>query len=1361
MDNKDFFFIFALNVILNLFMVKYFIFFIFFGLACMHSSYSQKSENIRFVHIGPNEGISQSTVVDITQDKYGNMWFATYNGLNKYDGYEITVYKHNDLDSCSIGENIVRTCHCDKSGNIWVGTANGLSFYDSDKDSFRNYRYSESACDVRGIADYDEDKLLLIIDKKLALFDCKEGSFLENELPAILSSIRPTSLEQRDDKIFIGSREGVFIYSTADKELKEIFIEELKEKNINALLQESVTRLWVATEGHGLFLVNPQSGSVIRYLHSSKGKSSIGSNYIRALAFDSEQQLWIGTTNSLSIYDAKNNIFHSCENKGRNEEGLSHNSVRSLFKDSQGGMWVGTYWGGVNYYHPLKKRFSELNVPGINVNNSVIGCIREDSHENLWIGTNEGGVFCYNPHTGKTVQYTKNKGLGSNDVKFIYPDDTEGLVYVGTHAGGLNIIHCNNGLVEQLESNGAFKNIYAIEPTGSGNFWLSSLYCLFYFNSSTKTLSRVNLNHEFLKSGITFIYRDSRRRLWIGGKKGVEVFRDDNEKITSYPLIPFDAPFRRKFVNCVYESHDGTFWIATRSGLYRFDEYKKETKLYTTEHGLPDNVIHGILEDEYGKLWFGTDKGMGSLLPETGSFRNYTDIDGLSSNQFTENSFCRSKSGRIYLGGINGITFFHPVQLVDNPYTPPVVITRLNLFNKVVEPGDSTGILKKSISTTKRITLTAGQKMFSLQFVVSNYISGVHNTFAYMLKGYDNEWYYTNTPSVSYSNLPHGTYRFMVKASNNDGKWNETPTELEIVVLPVWYKTWWAILLFIALICAVIAVILRYFWIKKMMRTQIMYERMDKERQKETNEMKLSFFINIAHELRTPLTLILAPLRELMGQVNDRKMYKQLMYIEKSTNRLLHLVNQLMDYRKAELGIFALHVSYNRIYGIVQKTFSLYERVAQEKNIRYHFNSEIVEEEYVFCDSEYIELILNNLLSNAFKYTEEGGSITVTLGKHGSEISLSIQDTGCGIPLDKQDKIFERFYQVNNCSMSSGIGLSVVKKLVDMHHGRIELNSKEGCGSTFSVFLPGDESAYSSEEISKEGMTENGGMSSGSILPLYVEKGTYEFEQEEEKVSDIGSEKKNILIVEDNPEILRYLTDELGILYNIWEARHGREALEVVNEQEIDMILTDIMMPVMDGLQLCSQIKQNVRTCHIPVVILSAKADLKEQLEGLHTGADDYISKPFVMAVIKAKIHNMFRTRYRVIQYYSKSLEVEPEKMSLSSMDEAFLKKAKEVVEEHLDDVEFSTEAFAREMCMSRSNLHLKIKALTGESSYDFIRKIRFNRACKLLLEGGYTVSEISNIVGFSVPSYFSTSFKKYFGCLPTEYARKKRNQQI
>ena len=540
---------------------------------------------------------------------------------------------------------------------------------------------------------------------------------------------------------------------------------------------------------------------------------------------------------------------------------------------------------------------------------------------------------------------------------------------------------------------------------------------------------------------------------------------------------------------------------------------------------------------------------------------------------------------------------------------------------------------------------------------------------------------------------------------------------------------------------------------RKSMEAELQIERMDKERQKEVNEMKLRFFINISHELRTPLTLILAPVQEMLDKVSDRWLHKQLEHVQKNTNRLLHLVNQLMDYRRAELGVFNLKVRLNPIHSVIEKNFLFYERLAQRKQIAYNFNSN-VEGREILCDPDYMELIVNNLLSNAFKYTHEGKSITVTLKEENHELLLQVKDTGNGIPIDKQGKIFERFYQIDNEHLGSGIGLSLVQRLADLHHGRIELESKEGVGSTFSIYLPTEESAYLPEERQPiSGSVEEQRIYTTNDQDMYVID-TEEKEVIEETSETKGQRKETILIVEDNADIRQYLSEELGKSYHILKANNGEEALSIVKEQEIDLILTDVMMPVMDGLQLCKQIKQNLRTCHIPIIILSAKTDLKEQLEGLQVGADDYIPKPFSMAMIAAKIKNLFRTRYRAIEHYSHSLEIEPEKVALNPLDEELLKKAIDIMEKNMDNVEFSTNDFAREMCMSRSNLHIKMKALTGESTNDFIRKMRFNRACKLLQEGRYTVSEISGMVGFNTPSYFATSFKKYFGCLPSEYGK-------
>lgn len=1331
---------------------------------------AQKTAPINFVHIGLNEGLSQSTVVDITQDKQGNMWFATHNGLNKFDGYGFTVYQHNEQDSCSIGNDVIRTCITDRQGRIWAGTNEGLSLYDAGMDCFENFSFMEEGekLTVNGIVETDNKLLLCIRRKRLLLFDTETRLFSE-ELPApALSSIVPTTIYRQDEHIYIGSLQGLFIYSTKTGKLESFAPEALKGKEIYSILQQSPISLWIGTEGNGLFRINPQTHEIKSYTHLPDNRNSISSNYIRSLCLDSQNELWIGTLSSLNIYNKENDSFDIYASNPLESGSLSQTSVRDIFMDAQGGMWLGTYFGGLNYYHPFKDRFTNIQftAKGNSLNCNIIGCIREDGQRNLWIGTNSGGVNLYNPRTRTFRHYTKKEGLASNDIKAIYIDEKNDLVYIGTHTGGLSILNRKTGRIETINQYKTH-NIYTLEPTENGEFWVSGISQLLRFNPKNRTYTQVNTQADgtpFRHNQVTDILRDSKRRLWMIGEKGLAVYTEKDGQLLHCPILPEQSPVTRKIINCVRESkQNGIFWIGTRDGFYRFDEKTRELKQYTTSQGLPNNMVHGIMEDSYGYLWLSTDKGLSRFQPQTEKFRNYTSNDGIQSNQFANNAYCHTREGLMYFGGINGITVFQPEQLPDNPYTPSAVINCLRLFNKTVSPGDDSGILKKSINETKSITLAATQSMFSLEFVVSNYISGNHNTFAYMLEGYDREWYYTNSSRiVSYSNLPQGTYRFLVKAANSDGKWNEQPTELEIVILPVWYKTWWAILLFAVLFIAAIVFIFYYFWMKKSMKAQIQMELADKERQKAMNEMKLQFFINISHELRTPLTLILAPLQEVLDKVNDRWIHKQLEHVQKNTNRLLNLVNQLMDYRRAELGVFHLKVRPNPIHQVIKKSFLLYDRTAQHRNIAYSFHSELEDRE-VMCDPNYLELIINNLISNAFKYTSEGQTISVTLKEEDGRLVLQVKDTGKGIPLNKQSKIFERFYKVDHEHIGTGIGLSLVQRLVELHHGEIKLESTEGVGSTFTISLPTGKDAYKAEEMATEADKENELPihSSNPAEMLIMDTDARETEKTEGETTEENAEetsrkkRESILIVEDNNDIRHYLSNELRQSYLTLEAENGEEALNILKEHEIDLILTDVMMPVMDGLKLCKHIKQNLYTCHIPIIMLSAKADLKEQLEGLQMGADDYIPKPFSMTLITAKIRNLFRTRHRAIEHYSNSMEIEPEKVALNPIDEELLKKAVEIVEKHMEDVEFSTDEFAREMFMSRSSLHLKMKALTGESTNEFIRKIRFNKACKLLKEGRHTVSEISTMVGYNTPSYFATSFKKYFGCLPSEYGKK------
>ena len=1323
------------------------------------------TEDIRFAHIGMEEGLSHSTIFSITQDKEGNLWFATFDGVNKYDGYNFTVYRHQYTNPKSIASDISRCVAVDDSGQIWVGTREGLSLYNRRKDAFSNYYYKKKGQNVtvNSIAPMKDDCLLLGTSEGILLFDTKTERFLNDTLSSSLHLLKSTVLVRQGDFIYIGADDGIYSYTISGGVLKKL-VELDKDTRTQTILCQMFSRLWIATEGSGLYMYDLKSKEIKNY-RNDDGKSGLNSNYVRSLELDNENRLWVGTYGGLNIYKEATDNFSSIISSEIQEGSLSQNSVRSIFKDSQGGMWLGTYWGGLNYYHPLCNRFQRIkHVPFLNsLSNNVVSCIVEDNKNNLWIGTSDGGLNFYDNTTQKYKNYLFDSGtLGVpfKDIKTVYVDEAHDKIYVGAHAGGMMVLNRKSGNVEyynRQNSNLPSNNIYSIISDNNGGLWIASLDYMLHFDIDKRNFTIITADKQGhkLQSFNRLLFRDSKQRIWIGGEMGLAVYNQIGTSLLTNTDYHIDAVLKQALVNCLYESSSGQIWVGTRNGLFALKEGSKDLQQYTTTDGLPSNVIYGILEDAYGRLWISTNQGLCCMNPENGKFRNFTIVDGLQGNQFNAGSYCRKDNGNMLFGGVNGITTFRPETLIDNPYTPQPVINKLLVFNKEVLPDDETGILKESIEYTDHITLTSSQNSFAISFVVSNYIAGKHNSFAYKLEGYNDEWYKQSDISpVSYSNLPAGDYTFCIKAANNDGKWNEEPTMLHIRILPVWYCTWWALTLFALSFILLVVGMVRFFWLRKSMQAEIRMERLDKEKREEISQMKIRFYVNISHELRTPLTLIVAPLQELLNSIKGHWEHEQLSYIQRNTNRLLHLVNQMMDYRRAELGIFELRPIYANAYKRVLNSFVNYENHAKRKDIDYNFYTELQDEDVLF-DENYLDLIVNNLLSNAFKFTEVGECITIKLFKEDKDLVLQVADTGIGISKEKQEKIFERFYQVENGREGSGIGLSLVQRLVELHHGRITLQSEPGKGSVFSIYLPQDKSAYSEEELLGErGNVEEQRVYSTNAHDIYTGDESMPDAIEEENGDD-SNKRGTILVVEDNDELRQYLVNGLSAQFNLLEAENGQKALELLKDQEVDLIITDVMMPVMDGVKFCKLVKQNLRTCHIPVYMLSAKIDVKYQLEGLQVGADDYIAKPFSMEVLKAKIMNMLRTRYRVFERYSTMTEIEPEKLTNNTMDEELLKKAIAVIEKNMDNVEFSTEQFAREMNMSRSNLHLKLKAITGKSAIDFIHKIRFNRACQLLKEGRYSVSEISFMVGYNTPSYFAARFKRYIGCLPTEYGKK------
>ena len=1312
-------------------------------------------EDIQFTRLSIQDGLSESVVLASCQDGAGHMWFATQDGLNRYNGYGFTVYRNEPEDSTTIADNVARIIFRDSKDRMWFGTAEGLSLYDFEKDVFRNYPTEDNG--VTGIAELEEgQKLAVASGGRLRVFDIQTRKWEDGMVAPLKESFGAYRLIRHENTILVGTmKQGLFCYDIQEKELTKVSAVKCSSP-IQSMFVEN-GRLWMGTEGEGLFRMDIGSKETVNYRYNSPEDRKITSNYVRALSTDIYGRMWVGTFNGLCIIDEGK--ITSMVSSPEGGSMLSQSSVRCISRDTQGGMWLGTWYGGINYWHPQRNRFRSIRHSrhGNSINDDVVSCITEDSDGNLWIGTKNGGVNFHDKKTGRYTYFQTTSGMlsesmESNDIKDIHIHE-DGNIYVGAHAGGISIIdragrkmiHC------QGQNEAAPLDVYSIKSAGRDRLWVGTLSGLKSFNIKTGVFTDVSrdcLGTAIPITNIMTILKHSDGYLWLGGADGACCLKDEDGILTVDMLLP---AFKGRSVQHIFEASTKVVWLATRNGLVSIDRKEGITAIYTRKEGLPSNIIHGIEEDESGRLWISTESGISCLNPFTGRFRNFTSNEGITNTPLNPKSHCRRKNGEMLFGGIYGITAFSPANIEDNPFTPSPQIERLQVLSKTVRPDDGSGILKSNIMITDKIRLRHNRNSFTLEFSVVNHLAGRHNTFAYKLEGLEKEWTETDMRSVSYSNLSQGNYRFMLKAANNDGKWNEHPTILDIEVMPVWYRTTFASISMILLILLGITGGYRYIINRKEKENKSKLEKQEKAHQNDIHQMKMRFFINISHEMRTPLTLIINPLQEMIAKSNDTWMQKQLKYVERNAKRLLHLVNQLMDYRRAELGVFKLKIRPENVHKIIKENWAYYEKLAIKKKIRYSLISN-VEGRIIHIDGQYLELILNNLLSNAFKYTETG-EITISASEQDGNLSISVSDTGRGIAEGEQEKIFERFYQTDSQHIGSGIGLSLVQRLVELHHGQIKLQSEPGQGSIFTVTLPLSLSAYSPEEIGSSEPTEAHSINSPDMYII-------ESEKQEDESGEISEKKRGkILIAEDNDEVRTYMKNGLSKIFDIKLAKNGEEALQMLKEDLPDLVVTDMMMPVMDGKKLCMNIKQNISTSHIPVIMLSAKTDSKDEFDALKSGADDFMPKPFSMSVLVTKIQNMLRTLHHIQDKATNSMEISPEKISFNTMDEEFLTKAISTVESHMDDTTFSTTEFAKAMNMSRSNLHLKLKALTGESALDFIRKIRFKEACRLLKDGRYSISEISDRVGFNTPSYFATCFKKYMGCLPTEYIRKHQRE--
>lgn len=1323
---------------------------------------------IHFKRLSVDDGLSQNTALALTQDHNSKIWVGTVDGLNWYDGSRFVTFHKSLNDSTSLSNNHVYSLCTDRKGTVWAGTLVGLSRYNIVGNNFTNYSLPDhQPVQVFAIEELEDDnQLLLGTNSGLMLFDKTTGQM---KVQPHLQGKSVLSICRMTDGVLLGTSIGVYFYYTRNGNVTQL-LPQLKNEVISDILYDARTKYtWLSSMNNGVYCVDDHF-QIRKHYNRENTQGQLPVNAVRTLQQDNSGRIWIGTPEGLLILSPDTDTFDICTFSYEDPTSLGHNSVRSILKDDQGGMWVGTYYGGLNYYHPMAPHFGILqhSENRNSLSDNTVSCMVEEPQTgNLWIGTNDGGLNYYERSRGVFTVYRAAQGaqsLKSNNIKCVLAE-RDGNVYVGTHGGGLSLLHTRSKRVEHYTFPGAVplaNSCYSLLDGKDGTIWVGAMGGLFRFHRQTKQLELHPLakKHPKLKDAlVNVLYRDSKGRIWIGTEESLFLYADGQLK----EMYDRSSGHSRGLIqaHCVQEDSQHRIWVGSSAGLYGYQEKKPDTwERYSTHDGLPNDFIYAVLEDEHGRLWLTTNRGLSCFEPKEKTFLNFTSQDGLPHNQFNHYAACKAQDGTFFLGTLAGITYFNPNQFADNPFSPNAVITGAVVFNQVITDvkHDDMRYFQDEQGRMLGMSFPSSMKIFNIRFAVINYLSGKRNQFAYKLEGFDEDWNYSKQvffSRASYSNLEPGRYVFKVKACNNNGKWSEATTEFFVEITPVWYQTWWAKTLFVLLALGSIAFVLYFFIARARMKMQLQIEHFERAKMEEISQEKVRFYINMSHELRTPLSLILAPLEELLKEKTfEAHVQQKLSYVYKNGQKLLRIVNQLLDFRKAESGLLPIHVSLTDVDTLAANVFTLFEDSARKRQIQYTFHSEIRGSQLP-VDRMYMETMLTNLLSNAFKFTQDGGRISLSLWQKESVYGLTVTDSGIGIPPEKLKRVFERFYQVDDNQKGSGIGLALVKCLVEKHRGTITVTSEPEQSTAFNITLPADIEVFSDDE--RKGK-ESGSMTELASLTEDVFSGevaiTHEEPSEPEAAVAEGEDRATILLVDDNREMVDYLKSNFKSRYITLTAGNGEEALAIMKEQKVDIILSDVMMPGIDGIKLCELIKKNLQTCHIPVILLSAKGGLDAQTEGIQVGADDYIPKPFSMTLLKGKIGNLLKARQRMKHYYSDTINIDTAKMTSNALDEEFMSRAIKAVEEHIDNEDFTADDLAEKLYVSRSSLYLKMNSVSGEPPANFIRRIRFNKACKLLLEGRYSISEISVKVGFSSPSYFSTSFKKYVGCLPSEYVK-------
>ncbi|MBN2212883.1 MAG: response regulator [Bacteroidales bacterium] len=1369
---------------------------------------SSQSDNFKFTRIDINKGLSHNQVNCIIKDSKGFVWFGTLSGLNRYDGYNFKVFRHQIKDSSSINDNYINTLFEDHNGRIWVETREGFVIYNPEYETFnRNvagYLHefgipSESIIDL--YKDSEGNVFFITTLNEVYKYQVDTDTTIHINARSSDTATSPSEkmvsvTEDLDGNLWTISNTGVLElldgknYRVLYREYT-VFKSFPKEYMDYRLFVDSDNDLWIyaTNSAKGLYLYKSGTGTFVHYGTNSE-THRISSDIIRGLVQDDNGIIWVGTDHGgLNLIDKRKSEILNLVTNLYDERSLSQNTITALYKDDIGIIWAGTFKKGACYYHEDVIRFRLIKhqtADPKNIHYDDVNCYSEDAKGNLWIGTNGGGLIYYDRNNEEFVHYRhdpENINSLSNDVIVCMYMDSDEKLWIGTYFGGLDhfdgsrFTHYRHDPVNPHSLSD--DKVWDIYEDADNRLWIGTLGGgVNVFDRKTgifkhfRHADSTTITSDYIAS----ITEDNNDNIWIGTAVGINVY-DQQTKTFTYYASDENVPGSLSNDNINYMIMDsrGYVWVGTREGLNMFDRKTDSFKVFKQEDGLSDNSVFSIVEDFSGNLWLGTTNGLSCLVigrdADTDSllfsFKNYDESDGLQGKVFNKGAAFRTRKGEIVIGGTNGFNIFHPGNIRVNLREPDILFTDFQIFNNSVGVNKKINgriILHKSITGTKEIILKYHENVITFEFAALDYFQPEKNRYEYMLEGFNNSWMPVDASlrKATYTNLNPGEYVFRVKASNNDGYWNTKGSELNITILPPFWKTRAAFVIYFLVITGLL-LLLRYIILEReRMRHRTLQERISAQHRHELDMIKIRFITNISHEFKTPLSLIITPLEKLIKNTADTDQNKQYLLMYRNARRLLGLVNKLLDFRRMEFQELRLNLAYGDIVAFARDITNSFTDLAEKKEIEFTFQSS-VNQLSTFFDQDKVEKIIFNLLSNAFKFTHEKGKIEVNIkiedalsvqhqdtGFNANPyIVLSVKDTGIGIPKEKQEKVFERFFRNEDpkfmINQGTGIGLSLVGEFVKLHKGKIAVESESGKGSRFDVYLPVIEESQISE-INQKATEE---------LSKYSEPD--QVDEIDDKRHE-PSEKKQplILLVEDNEDFLFYLKDNLKFSYTIIVASNGREGLELAQKRLPDLIVSDIMMPEVDGLELCKIIKSDKNTSHIPVILLTGRSSSKTRVEGFEYGADDYITKPFSFEILESRIRNLILQRENIRRSFQKKFELTPSEIQVTSLDEKLIQKALQIVENNLSDPDFSVDKLSREIGMSRVHLYKKLTSLTGKSPIEFIRIIRLRRAAQLLEKSQLSVSEIAYQVGFNNPKYFTKYFKSEYKILPSEYAAEK-----